>query len=73
MDTRKIPKHDHAWRGTWERPLHVDEDDFDPLTIARMTDHNVRGTDKEAHKEELPYLKEMGIADWEPFHVSPKI
>jgi len=38
---------DHAWKGTWERPVEVDEDSFDPLTVARMTDHNVRGSDRE--------------------------
>lgn len=38
---------DHAWKGTWERPVKVDEDSFDPLTVARMTDHNVRGSDDE--------------------------
>lgn len=26
-----------------DRPLHVDENSYDPLTIARMTDHNVTG------------------------------
>jgi hypothetical protein len=36
----------HAWRETWDRPLEVDEDSLDPLTIARMTDHNVRASDK---------------------------
>ena len=35
----------HAWRGTWNRPLEIDEDSLDPLTTARMTDHNVRGSD----------------------------
>lgn len=40
--------HAHAWKGTWDRPVKVDEDSFDPLTIARMTDHNVRGEDEES-------------------------
>jgi hypothetical protein len=26
-----------------DRPLKVDPNSYDPLTIARMTDHNVRG------------------------------
>lgn len=26
-----------------DRPLKVDEDSYDPLTVARMTDHNVTG------------------------------
>lgn len=37
---------DHAWKGTWNRPVKVDEESFDPLTVARMTDHNVRGADE---------------------------
>lgn len=39
------PNHSHAWRGTWNRPMHIDENTPHPFTIARMTDHNVRGTD----------------------------
>src|SRR4051794_27466922 len=35
----------HAWRGTWNRPVEVDEESMDALTTARMTDHNVRGGD----------------------------
>lgn len=38
--------HSHAWRGTWERPVNVDETYQHPFTIARMTDHNVRGSDE---------------------------
>lgn len=41
------PAHEHAWKGSWDRPVKVDEDSFDPLTIARMTDHNVRGENEE--------------------------
>jgi hypothetical protein len=37
-----------GWSGTWERPVKVDESSYDPLTIARMTDHNVRGRDKKS-------------------------
>jgi hypothetical protein len=37
---------DHSWVGTWERPITIDEQSFDPLTVARMTDHNVRGSDQ---------------------------
>jgi hypothetical protein len=36
-----------AWRGAWNRPMHIDEKSLDPLTVARMTDHNVRGGDRE--------------------------
>jgi hypothetical protein len=35
-----------AWRGSWDRPMHLDESSLDPLTAARMTDHNVRGGDQ---------------------------
>lgn len=43
----KAENHSHAWRGTWDRPVHIDEDQAHPFTIARMTDHNVRGHDSE--------------------------
>lgn len=49
------PNHDHAWKGTWDRPVNIDEASLDPLTVARMTDHNVRGSDaaeKSAETEE---------------------
>lgn len=35
----------HAWHGTWDRPLKIPEEGQHPFTIARMTDHNVRGRD----------------------------
>lgn len=35
----------HAWRGTWSRPMKIDEKSIHPFTLARMTDHNVRGVD----------------------------
>jgi hypothetical protein len=35
----------HAWRETWDRPVKVDENKIHPFTLARMTDHNVRGRD----------------------------
>ena len=38
----------HAWKGVWNRPMKIDEDSLDPFTVARMTDHNVRGSDEEA-------------------------
>jgi hypothetical protein len=41
----------HAWSGSWDRPLKIDEKSHDPLTIARMTDHNVRGHDDERQNE----------------------
>jgi hypothetical protein len=37
------PNHSHAWRGSWNRPMNIDEDSHHPFTVARMTDHNVRG------------------------------
>ncbi len=40
------PNHSHAWRGSWDRPMLIDEDSLHPFTVARMTDHNVRGVDK---------------------------
>lgn len=40
------PNHTHAWRGTWDRPVKIDEKTQHPFTIARMTDHNVKGTDE---------------------------
>ena len=43
---KEQPNHEHAWRGTWDRPMAVDEDALDPFTVARMTDHNVRGMDE---------------------------
>jgi hypothetical protein len=42
----KDPNHSHAWHGTWNRPMQIDEDSLDPFTVARMTDHNVRATDR---------------------------
>lgn len=33
----------HAWKGAWNRPMEIDEDLLHPFTVARMTDHNVRG------------------------------
>jgi hypothetical protein len=46
--------HEHAWKGAWERPMKIDENSLDPLTVARMTDHNVRGTDENEDTEGLP-------------------
>lgn len=53
----------HAWRGTWDRPMKIDEDSLDPFTAARMTDHNVRGSDDETPAERVPatHEKEDGI------------
>lgn len=36
-------RHPHAWRQSWGRPVEVDEKSLDAFTLARMTDHNVRG------------------------------
>ncbi|OQW46211.1 MAG: hypothetical protein A4S09_16585 [Proteobacteria bacterium SG_bin7] len=44
------PNYSHAWRGSWDRPMLVDENTLHPFTVARMTNHNVRGTDKPATK-----------------------
>ena len=43
--TNKQPDHSHAWKGTWNRPVKIDESKEHPFTIARMTDHNVKGRD----------------------------
>jgi len=37
--------HSHEWKGVWNRPMHMDERGLHPFTIARMTDHNVKGKD----------------------------
>lgn len=37
----------HAWKGVWNRPMKIDEDSLSPFTVARMTDHNVRGSDRD--------------------------
>ncbi len=47
----ETPKKDAEW-GSWERPLDIDAESYDPLTIARMTDHNVRGVGKAEKKAE---------------------
>ncbi len=56
------PNHSHAWRGTWNRPMLIDEDSLDPLTVARMTNHNVKGLDQKVkdpdQKETASYRKE---------------
>jgi hypothetical protein len=41
----RLPDHSHEWRGTWKRPVRVDEKTQHPFTLARMTDHNVKGRD----------------------------
>jgi hypothetical protein len=50
-----------AWRGAWDRPLKLDEKSLDPFTVARMTDHNVRGMDEEKDEEisSIPANKNM--------------
>ncbi len=47
----------HSWTGTWTRPVKIDEKSFDPLTVARMTDHNVRGGDIDNKPEETKTKK----------------
>lgn len=44
-DHKQLPDHSHAWHGTWNRPVKIDERKEHPFTIARMTDHNVKGRD----------------------------
>jgi hypothetical protein len=39
--------HSHEWHETWNRPMHIDERGQHPFTVARMTDHNVKGRDNE--------------------------
>jgi hypothetical protein len=39
------PNHSHAWRGTWDRPMKMDENRLHAFTIARMTNHKVRASD----------------------------
>ncbi len=40
------PNYSHAWRGSWDRPMLIDENALHPFTVARMTNHSVRGIDK---------------------------
>ena len=54
------PDHSHAWRGTWNRPMLLDERTLDPFTIARMTDHNVRGHDDD-ERDELKWLEDEKV------------
>ncbi len=48
-DTHAPEHHEHKGKdvewssGTWDHPVDIDPESYDPLTIARMTDHNVRG------------------------------
>jgi hypothetical protein len=49
--------HEHAWKGSFNRPMKVDENSLDKLTVARMTDHNVRGVDEKAAPREHEPLK----------------
>ncbi|MEK6556464.1 MAG: hypothetical protein AABZ31_14545 [Bdellovibrionota bacterium] len=57
----KVPNHSHAWNGSWERPMKMDEDTLHPFTVARMTDHNVRGVDEEPMLQPLP----ISLDRWE--------
>lgn len=50
----KIPNHSHAWRGTWNRPMKMDEDFMHPFTVARMTNHKVRGNDSPEKESTAP-------------------
>lgn len=45
-EEKKGPNQKHAWKGAWNRPMKLDEDSLHPFTVARMTDHNVRGNDE---------------------------
>ncbi len=42
------------WRGSFNRPMKVDPESYDPLTAARMTDHNVKGVDPEEEEPSSP-------------------
>ncbi|MCM2278947.1 MAG: hypothetical protein NDJ89_12800 [Oligoflexia bacterium] len=48
------PTGSHAWSASWDRPMKLDEKSIDPLTVARMTDHNVRGEDDGRDKRPEP-------------------
>jgi hypothetical protein len=53
---------EHEWQGSWNRPVKVDEGSYDALTIARMTDHNVRGRAESDEAEiNLAAAKPIGI------------
>jgi hypothetical protein len=54
INETKIPNQSHEWRGAWNRPMQMDEDSLHPFTVARMTDHNVRGTDDRPIYEDDP-------------------
>jgi hypothetical protein len=41
----------HEWRGAWNRPMKISELGQHPFTVARMTDHNVRGRDPDEPTE----------------------
>jgi hypothetical protein len=55
----KRPNHSHAWKGSWKRPMKVDEDGLHPFTVARMTDHNVKGSDRSSTDEALKRIPEL--------------
>jgi hypothetical protein len=59
----KTPNHSHAWRGAWNRPMKIDEDSLDAFTVARMTDHNVRGPDAE-EDEPIVVVEEFEVVEW---------
>jgi len=55
-------KQPHSWKGSWERPLELDEESVHPFTVARMTDHNVRGRDDDEEDDESEHNdKEKGL------------
>jgi hypothetical protein len=57
---KEVANDSKAWKGTWDRPVLIDEKAAHPFTVARMTDHNVKGRDNdpvpkvETAKELLP-------------------
>ena len=57
---------DKAWQGTWSRPVKVDAASYDPLTIARMTDHNVRGRfdDEESNRSVASKADQDKVTDF---------
>jgi hypothetical protein len=50
-------KHPHAWTGSWDRPMKINEECLDPLTAARMTDHNVRGVSNDDQVDPRPPIE----------------
>ena len=63
-----------AFKGSWERPVKIDQESTDPLTLARMTDHNVRGMGESAGGGVEPDLAKTPVPSpsAEPVQTPPK-